>query len=91
MKKQIYNQVAAFFLLLPSAGVMLALPASVLAQPAQPELRSLQVATDDGLNAGATLKFTVEGTPRGQASLRLRGAPRNIVLKETSRGVYTGS
>ncbi len=91
MKKQIRNQVAAFFLLLPSAGVMLALPASVLAQPAQPELRSLQVATDDGLNAGATLKFTVEGTPRGQASLRLRGAPRNIVLKETSRGVYTGS
>ncbi|MDP3310425.1 MAG: hypothetical protein Q8S56_05595, partial [Polaromonas sp.] len=91
MKKQIRTQVAALFLLLPAATVMLALPGVVMAQPAQPELRSLQVATDDGLNAGATLDFTVEGTPRGQASLRLRGVPRNIVLKETSRGVYTGS
>jgi hypothetical protein len=91
MKKQIRNQVAAFFLLLPSAGVMLAVPASVLAQPAQPELRSMQVASDGGLKAGARLDFTVEGTPRGQASLTLRGAPRTIALKETSRGVYTGS
>lgn len=91
MKKQIRTQVAALFLLLPAATVMLALPGVVMAQPAQPELRSLQVATDDGLNAGATLDFTVEGTPRGQASVRLRGVPRNIVLKETSRGVYTGS
>ena len=91
MKYQIRNQVAAFFLLLPAASVMLALPASVLAQPAQPELRSLQVVSDDGLKPGARLDFTVEGTPRGQASLILRGAPGNIVLKETSRGVYTGS
>ncbi|MFN3570621.1 MAG: Ig-like domain-containing protein [Polaromonas sp.] len=91
MKTQLRNHIAALFLLLPAASVMLAVPASALAQPAQPELRSLQVATDDGLNAGARLDFTVEGTPRGQASLRLRGVPRNIVLKETSRGVYTGS
>jgi hypothetical protein len=91
MKTQLRNHIAALFLLLPAASVMLAVPASALAQPAQPELRSLQVATDDGLKAGARLDFTVEGTPRGQASLRLRGVPRNIVLKETSRGVYTGS
>ena len=91
MKTQLRNHIAALFLLLPAASVMLAVPASALAQPAQPELRSLQVATDDVLNAGARLDFTVEGTPRGQASLRLRGVPRNIVLKETARGVYTGS
>lgn len=91
MKKQIRNQVAAFFLLLPAATVLLALPGIAAAQPAKPELRSLQVATDDGLRAGARLDFTVEGTPRGQVSLGLRGAPRTIVLKETSRGVYTGS
>lgn len=91
MKTQLRNHIAALFLLLPAASVMLAVPASALAQPAQPELRSLQVATDDGLKAGARLDFTVEGTPRGQASLRLRGVPRNIVLKETARGVYTGS
>ncbi|MGQ2978670.1 MAG: Ig-like domain-containing protein [Polaromonas sp.] len=91
MKTQLRNHIAAMFLWLPAASVMLAVPVSALAQPAQPELRSLQVATDDGLNPGATLTFTVEGTPRAQASLRLRGAPRNIVLKETSRGIYTGS
>ena len=91
MKTHIRNHIAAMFLLMPAASVMLAVPASALAQPAQPELRSLEVASDDGLNPGATLDFTVEGTPRGQASIRLRGVPRNIVLKETARGIYTGS
>jgi hypothetical protein len=91
MKTQLRNHIAAIFFLLPTASVLLALPASALAQPARPELQSMQVATDDGLKAGARLDFTVEGSPRGQASLTLRGVPRNIVLKETSRGVYTGS
>lgn len=91
MKKQIRNQVAALFLLLPAATALLALPGSVMAQPAAPELRSLQVGSDDGLRAGADLQFTVEATPRGQLSLTVRGAPRTIVLKETARGVYTGS
>lgn len=91
MKKQIRNQVAALFLLLPAATALLVLPGTVLAQPAAPELRSLQVGTDDGLRAGATLEFTVEGTPRGRVSLTVRGAPRTIVLKETARGVYTGN
>jgi len=91
MKKQIRNQVAAFFLLLPAATVLLAVPGIALAQPSMPELRSLQVGTDDGLRAGARLDFTVEGTPRGQVGLTVRGVPRTIMLKETSRGVYTGS
>lgn len=91
MKKQIRNQVAAFFLLLPAATVLLAVPGIAAAQPAKPELRSLQVATDDGLRPGARLEFTVEGSPRGQVSLTVRGAPRTIVLKETARGIYAGS
>ena len=91
MKKLIRNQAAAFFLLFSAATVLLAVPGIALAQPAMPELRSLQVATDDGLRAGARLDFTVEGTPRGQVSLAVRGAPRTIVLKEAARGVYSGS
>lgn len=91
MKKHIRNQVAAFFLLLPAATVLLAVPGIASAQPVMPELRSLQVATDDGLRAGAQLDFTVEGTPRGKVSLTVRGAPRTIVLKEAARGVYSGS
>ncbi len=91
MKTNLRSHIAAIFLLLPAVSVMLALPVSALAQPAQPELRSMQVATDDGLKPGARLDFTVEGSARGQASLTLRGAPRTIALKETLRGVYTGS
>ncbi|MGC1172089.1 hypothetical protein [Polaromonas sp.] len=91
MKKQIRNQVAAFFLLLLAATVLLAVPGIAAAQPAKPELRSLQVATDDGLRPGARLEFTVEGSPRGQVSLTVRGAPRTIALKETARGIYAGS
>jgi hypothetical protein len=91
MTKQIRHHVAALFLLLPVASALMVVPGTVMAQPAAPELRSLQVATDDGLRAGADLQFTVEGTPRGKVQLRVAGVPRAIVLQETERGVYTGS
>ncbi len=91
MKTHLRHHVAAFFLLLPATTVLLALPGTALAQPAAPQLRALQVASDDGLRAGAQLDFTLEGTPRGQVSLTVRGVPRTLVLKETERGVYTGS
>ena len=90
MNAYIRNQVAALFILLPVATAMVALPTMAMAQPAAPELRSLQVTSDDGLRAGAELEFTVEGTPRAQTQLRIPGVQRNIVLKETERGVYTG-
>lgn len=91
MTKQIRHHAAALFLLLPIASALMVVPGTVMAQPAAPELRSLQVATDDGLRAGADLQFTVEGTPRGKVQLRVAGVPRAIVLQETERGVYTGS
>ena len=90
MKAHLRHQVAALFFLLPVAAAISVLPGSALAAPALPEVRSLQVTSDGGLNAGADLAFTVEATPRGQASLRVRGVQRNIPLKEVSRGVYTG-
>ena len=82
MTKQIRHHVAALFLLLPVASALMVVPGTVMAQPAAPELRSLQVATDDGLRAGADLQFTVEGTPRGKVQLRVAGVPRAIVLQE---------
>lgn len=91
MKAHIRHQVAALFFLLPvAAAVGALLPATVMAQPAMPEVRSLQVNSDGGLSSGADLEFTVEATPRGQASVRIRGVQRNIPLKEVSRGVYRG-
>lgn len=91
MNAKIRHQVAAIFLLLPIATAMLAMPTAAMAQPAGPELRSLQVTSDDGLKAGSELEFTVEGTARAQINVRIDGVNRNIVLKETERGVYTGS
>ena len=91
MNVYIRNQVAALFILLPVATAMVAFPTMAMAQPASPELRSLQVTSDDGLRAGAELEFTVEGTPRAQTQLRIPGVQRNIVLKEAERGIYTGS
>ena len=90
MKAHIRHQVAALFFLLPLAAAISALPVTAMAQPAMPELRSLQVASDGGFTSGADLEFTVEATPRGQASVRIRGVQRNIPLREISRGVYTG-
>lgn len=91
IKAQLRTQVAALFLMLPVAAALSVLPTAAIAQPAAAELRPLQVTSDDGLNAGSELKFTVEGPPRGNAQLRIEGVNRNILLKEVSRGVYSGS
>ncbi len=91
MNVNLRNRVAALFLLLPVATVMAALPSATTAQMAALELHSLQVSSDGGLSAGAQLGFTIEGTPRAQVNIRLDGGNRDIALKETSRGVYSGS
>jgi hypothetical protein len=90
MKVQLRSHVAAFFLLGPAAIALSALPSTVAAQVATPEVYSIQIASDGGLEPGARLQFTVQGTPYGQASLRIRGARDAVALSETSRGVYTG-
>ena len=89
MNKELRNVVASAFLLAPAAASMLALPSPAFAQ-ATPELRSLQVHADDGLEPGSTLTFTLLGTPRLEASIRIRGVRDSIELAETERGVYVG-
>ncbi|MDO8718581.1 MAG: hypothetical protein Q7K20_06310 [Polaromonas sp.] len=91
IKAQLRNQVAALFLMLPIAAALSVLPTAAIAQPAEAELRSLEVSSDGGLSAGTELQFTVEGAPRAVVRVRIDGVKRNIVLKETSRGVYTGA
>ena len=78
--------------LLPAAAAFtaLVLPATVNAQAASPEIRTLQVNSDNGINPGSRLRFTLHGSPHARASIRIRGVRDAIVLKETSRGVYTG-
>ena len=90
MKAQLRNQVAALFLLAPAAATFTALPATVLAQTATPEVRSLEVTSDKGVKPGSRLRFKLEGSPRAQASVRIRGVQSSIPLREVERGVYVG-
>ncbi|MDB5874036.1 MAG: hypothetical protein JWQ07_3478 [Ramlibacter sp.] len=90
MKSHLRNHVAAALLLMPAAATLMALPGVVQAQQASPEIQSLDVTSDGDLSAGSQLKFRVEGTPRSQASVRIRGVERSIALREVSRGLYVG-
>jgi hypothetical protein len=90
MKRQLRNHVAALCLLAPAAVTLSALPAAAVAQPATPEVFSLQVNSDNGINPGSRLHFTLQGSPHAQAFIRMRGIRAPIALRETERGVYTG-
>ncbi len=71
-----------------------ALPQMAGAQPRArpaPEISSFQVNLSDQLAPGSEFEFTLEGTPRGKASVRLSGVNRNIVLREVDPGIYEGS
>jgi hypothetical protein len=91
MKTYLRNNVAAAFLLMPVAATLMAIPGVAQAQRGSPEVESFSVTSDGDLGAGSQLQFRLEGTPRSQASVRIRGVERNIPLQETERGVYTGS
>ncbi|MEO8655740.1 MAG: hypothetical protein ABI409_16555, partial [Ramlibacter sp.] len=67
---KIRNHVAALFLLAPAAVTMTVMPTAALAQPATPEVFSLQVNSDNGINPGSRLRFTLQGTPKGRAIVR---------------------
>lgn len=56
---------------------------------APPEIENFSV-TPEELFPGAELTFTVEGTARASASVRISGIERTIPLKEVSAGVYEG-
>ncbi|MFC5497853.1 hypothetical protein ACFPOE_09950 [Caenimonas terrae] len=90
MKHPMRNYLASAFLLLPAAASLVALPATAIAQPA-PEVRSLSAQADGPLVPGTLVTFTLEGSPRGQARVHVRGLRDAVELQETQRGVYVGS
>lgn len=89
MKSFVRNHVTALCLLMPAAATLSALPQMAAAQ-ASPEVRSLEVNSDSGTRPGSVLRLRMEGTPNGQASVRIRGVQRNIDLREVERGLYVG-
>lgn len=58
---------------------------------ATPRIEGFNVDEVRHLTPGAELNFGIYGTPGGQASLRIDGATRNLVLVETEPGQYEGT
>lgn len=58
---------------------------------AAPHIDGFNVDEVATLSPGTDLNFTVFGTPGGTATLRLRGARRNLTLSEVEPGQYEGT
>jgi len=59
---------------------------------AAPEIQSVGVSREPGRGRVEALRYTVRGTPGGQASVQLQGSqPRNVVLDEVRPGEYSGT
>ena len=88
------NAIRRFFLLLLVCAPIGALAPLAHGQGgravAPPQIEQFY-ADQDRLERGDTVTFTVEGTPRGRASVRINGISRTIPLKEIDRGIYEGS
>lgn len=57
-----------------------------------PEIQSVGVAREPGRTQGDALRYTVRGTPGGQASVQVQGSQlRNVVLDEVRAGEYAGT
>ena len=56
-----------------------------------PEITNFQINASEQPVPGSDIDFTLEGTPRGQASVRISGINKTIALREVERGVYEGS
>ena len=56
-----------------------------------PEISSFQVNASEQPVPGSEIDFTLEGTPKGQASVRITGIKKTIALLEVESGVYEGS
>lgn len=83
----------SFSLLLLTFGSMAIAPQPAYAKRAvapQPKIDNIYITPANQLIAGTELTFTVEGTPRGKASVRVSGINRTIPLKEVEAGVYEG-
>ena len=83
-------------LLIPAiaVGFMATLPHLANAQPrnkSAPQIEAFTIDSSSPISPGSDIDFTLEGTPRGQASVRITGVNKNIVMREVSEGIYEGS
>lgn len=57
---------------------------------AAPQITGFDVDQVTTLRPGTAVDFTLSGTPKARATVRISGIPRLIVLKETGSGFYEG-
>ena len=77
-----------------AVGFMATLPHLANAQPrnkSAPQIDAFTIDSTSPLSPGSDIDFTLEGTARGQASVRITGVNKNIVLREVSQGIYEGT
>ncbi len=76
-----------------SAGLAMTPAASTLAAPARAaaQITGFDMEPVDKVTAGGELFFRVTGTAGAQASVRVAGVARTIVLQEVDTGTYEGS
>jgi hypothetical protein len=55
------------------------------------EIDSFDVNVDGALRAGSTVEFRLQGTPGGTATVQIPGVVKDLALRESNRGIYTGS
>ena len=55
-----------------------------------PQINSFSVVAQQPVGPGTDIDFTLEGTPRGQASVRVSGVNKTISLREVESGIYEG-
>ncbi len=55
------------------------------------DIENFDVSATTAMRAGSTVEFTLRGTPGGAASVQIPGVVKDVPLKESTRGVYTGS
>ena len=87
---------AVYKLLIPviAVGFMATLPHVASAQSnnrSAPQIDAFIIDATAPLTPGSDIDFTVEGTPKGQASVRITGVNKNIVLREVNQGTYEGT
>ena len=86
MKTRLYVLPLLLLLVFGFAGT-----AGAASGSASPVIDAFYVDPSNQVAAGTELTFTVEGTPKGQASVKVSGVQKTIPLKEVSRGSYEGS
>lgn len=90
----IQRRVAGFALsLLAVFAVIGTYPSSTYAQSKAkaPVIEEFDVESEDRLVVGSRLRFSVEGSSRAAASVRISGIKQRIPLKEVEEGVYEGT